>query len=112
MERLFHKVGVKEEEMKLDVACEGLEGTAFQFFQIQHKAGKLMSWNQLTADLQRPFNHIKSPIHLRLKLKSVKLGVSREKYFNEFLEIVNKIPDMSASESIVAFIGGLPAKLH
>ena len=112
MERLFHKIGVKEEEVKLDLACEGLEGTAFQFFQIQARAGKLMSWTQLTMDLKRRFNHLKSPMQLRLKLQDVKLETSLEKYVNEFLELVNRIPDMSESESIVAFMGGLSGHLQ
>ena len=64
MEKFFHKAGVTEEELKLDLACEGLDGMAFQFFQIQFKAGKLMSWTQLTSDLKRRFNHMKSPIQL------------------------------------------------
>ena len=60
MERFFHKTGVREEEEKLDLACEGLEGIAFQYFQLQYKAGKLMSWSQLVMDLKRRFNHMKS----------------------------------------------------
>ena len=112
MERIFRKTGAKEEETKLDLACEGLEGVAFQYFQVQFKAGKLMSWEQLVGELKRRFNHLKSPIQLRLKLMDMKVDTSLEKYVNDFLEIVNRIPDMSEPERIVAFVKGLPARLQ